>query len=278
MRWRLTSPLIGALGAGFLVAGGAYGFVDRGPDRVVFFAVGQGDATLLQSEGRSMLIDVGPAPPSGTPPVVGHLRAFGVDRVDAVLLSHPDADHVGGLEAVMKTSPDARVEVPACFRNDEKMLDVLDRAHLRASQVVWTDGEAGRFGAFAVQVRCHPWREGEDDNLGSMVVKVSEGAASLVTSGDAPAEEEADLLGTLDWSAEIVHFGHHGSKFSSTPAWLAAVHPAYGIVSCGRGNRYGHPAPQTLERARAQGIEVHRTDEEGDLEFDVAHGRFELAH
>ena len=274
---RLTRPFAAAFAAVSLLAGTGYGLIGSSTDRVVFLAIGQGDATLVQSQGRSMLIDVGPAPPGATPPIAAHLRAFGVDHVDVILLSHPDADHVGGLEAVMRTSPDARVEAPACFRGDSKMTDALERANVRPAQIVWTSGETGRFGAFDVQVRCHPWREGEDDNLGSMVVKVSEGSASLVTTGDAPAVEEGDLLGALDWRAEIIHFGHHGSKTSSSPAWLAAVHPVYGIVSCGRNNRYGHPAPQTLERAKAQGIEVHRTDQEGDIEFDVAHGRFEMS-
>ena len=273
---RLTKPLAAVLVGASLFAGTGYGLVGSTTDRVVFLSIGQGDATLLQSEGRSMLIDVGPAPMGSVPPVVAHLRAFGVDRVDVVLLSHPDADHIGGLAAVMRISPDARVEAPACFRDDSKMVDALDRARVRPSQIVWTNGERGQFGDFQVQVRCHPWYEGEDDNYGSMVVKVSDGSASLVTTGDAPSDEELDLLGQLDWSAEIIHFGHHGSKTASSPAWLAAVHPVYGIVSCGRNNRYGHPHAQTLERAKAQGIEVHRTDREGDIEFDVAHGRFEL--
>ncbi|MHB8637708.1 MAG: ComEC/Rec2 family competence protein [Fimbriimonadaceae bacterium] len=273
---RLTKSFAAVLAGGSLLAGAGYGLIGSTTDRVVFLAIGQGDATLLQSEGRSMLIDVGPAPPGTVPPVVAHLRTFGVDRVDAILLSHPDADHVAGLTAVMRISPDARIEIPECFEDDPKMVSVLMRAHVPPSHVVWTTGEAGRFGAFNVQVRCHSWRAGEDDNLGSMAVKVSEGAASLVTTGDGPASEEEDLLGKLDWSAEIIHFGHHGSKTSSSTAWLAAVHPVYGIVSCGLNNRYGHPNPQTLERAKAQHIEVHRTDLEGDLEFDVVHGRFEF--
>lgn len=273
---RLTRPAIASLTGLSLLAGCGYGAFGSGGDRVVFLAIGQGDATLVQSQGRSMLIDVGPAPEDGPPPVIAHLRTFGVDRVDVVLLSHPDADHVGGLPAVMHLSPNARVEVPACFRDDPKMLDVLDRAGLPASQVVWTNGETGRVGGFSLQVRCHPWVPSEDDNLGSMAVKLTEDQASLVTTGDAPAAEEDDLLPQLDWHAEIIHFGHHGSKTASSPEWLAAVHPVYGIVSCGRNNRYGHPHAQTLERAKAAGIEVHRTDREGDIVFDVAHGRFEL--
>jgi len=268
MTMRLTKPISAGLAGASLIAGLGFGIVGSAPERVVFLAIGQGDATLVQSQGRSMLIDVGPAPPGTVPPIAAHLRAFGVDGVDVVLLSHPDADHVGGLEAVVRASPDTRVEVPACFRNDPKMLDALEHAHVRDAQVIWTNGETGRLGLFEVQVRCHPWHSGEDDNMGSMAVKISEGAASLVTTGDAPSAEESDLLGQLDWGAEIVHFGHHGSKTSSSPAWLAAVHPVYGIVSCGRNNRYGHPNPQTLERAKAQHIEVHRTDQEGDIEFD----------
>lgn len=223
-----------------------------------------------------MLIDVGPDADGKTAPVIAHLRALGVERIDLILLSHPDSDHVGGLAAVIREFPGARVEAPVCFEHDEKMLDVLDRARVKPAAVVWTAGESGRCGDFELQVRCHPWQDGEDDNLGSMLVKLTDGGASLVTSGDAPAAEEDDELNQLDWHAEIIHFGHHGSKTASTPEWLAAVHPVYGIVSCGRNNRYGHPHAQTLERARDAGIEVHRTDREGDIEFDVAHDRFEL--
>jgi beta-lactamase superfamily II metal-dependent hydrolase len=271
----LSRPLAASAIGVCLLIGAACG-VSTGPaERVVFLSVGQGDCTLVQSAGRTMLIDVGPIQHGAVAPALSHLRGLGVDRIDLILLSHPDADHIGAISQIMQAYPQAVVEAPTCFEHDDKMTDALEV--VPSAQLHWTDGESGHFGDLAVQIRCHPWAFGEDDNFGSMVVKLSDGNASLVTSGDAPAQEELDELPQLDWSAEIVHFGHHGSKTASCPQWLQAVHPVYGIVSCGLNNRYGHPHAQTLERAKAAHIEVHRTDREGDIEFDYSHGRFELA-
>ncbi len=270
-----TRPLIVAAIGVSALCGAAYGLESAPTERVVFISVGQGDCTMVQSEGRTMLIDVGPVQRGKVSPALSHLRSLGVERVDLILLSHPDADHIGGLEQIFKAYPEAVVEAPICFENDEKMTDPL--SIVPPSQVKWTNGEEGKFGNFQLQIRCHPWAAGEDDNYGSMVVKLTDGGASLVTTGDAPAQEELDELPLLDWSAEIIHFGHHGSKTASSLEWLAAVHPVYGIVSCGLNNRYGHPHAQTLERAKADHIEVHRTDREGDIEFDDVRGRFELA-
>lgn len=251
-------------------AGGFYGFVGGSSERVVFLSVGQGDCTLVQSEGRAVLIDVGPKEAG----VAAKLHRLGVERVDLILLSHPDADHVGGLGEVCSSYPEAVVESPACFEHDEKMTSVIDSA--RPARTIWSSGENDAVGGFSFTIRCHSWREGEDDNIGSMFVRVADGGASLTTSGDGPSSEEADELPLADWRSEIIHFGHHGSHTASSEAWLEDVHPRYGIVSCGLHNRYGHPHADVLARAKSLGIEVHRTDLEGDIEFDVKNGGFVL--
>jgi beta-lactamase superfamily II metal-dependent hydrolase len=216
-----------------------------------------------------MLIDVGPKDAD----VVNKLRHYGVVRVDLVLLSHPDADHIGGLQSVCAAYPGLTVEAPGVFEHDDKMTRPI--AEAAPANMRWTEGENDQFGTMMVSIRCHAWQEPEDDNEGSMVVKIVDKDATFVTSGDGPADEEQDMIADGDnWQAQVLHFGHHGSRTASSQAWLSDVHPVYGVVSCGLNNRYGHPHKETVDRAAADGIQVLRTDTLGDLEFDVAKSGF----
>jgi competence protein ComEC len=109
-----------------------------------------------------------------------------------------------------------------------------------------------------------------DDNDGSMFVRLEGRGLSAVFTGDASAEAEERMLRKGgNWAAHILKAGHHGSRFSSCDAWLAAVNPSVAIISCGRNNVYGHPSPDTLARIERHGIGIHRTDREGTLTFDL---------
>lgn len=242
---------------------------------VVFISVGQGDSTLVTSDGHAALIDAGPRTNStdaGSEIIVPDLKKWGVTHLDWVLLSHPDRDHVGGLFGIHRAFPNAKVIISAVFKTDPKMLNELQRDGIKPKSVDWVSSMDGNLGRFQMAVRCPPWDPATDDNLGSMFVHIADGGASLTTSGDAPMAAEEAMIPVYDWSAQILHLGHHGSRHSTSVAWLQAVHPQVAIASCGLHNEYGFPKKVVMDKLKAAGIELRRTDLDGDLYYkDINH-------
>lgn len=203
------------------------------------------------------------------------LRALGVRRVDLLLLTHPDADHVAGLRGLRGALQIRKVAAPAHFRGEVEMSKWLAETNVGEREVLWIAERATvDIGAFRFHLRCPKRFPGASDNEGSLFVKIEGEGASAVFTGDASEETELMMLSRLDWSAEVLKAGHHGSKTSTGSAWLAAVRPRYVVFSAGRANRYGHPAPEAIRRALAAGAQVGRTDTEGDVAFEVRDGDF----
>lgn len=127
-----------------------------------------------------------------------------------------------------------------------------------------------------VEIRLHAPKTSKDQdaNAGSLFLRIAAGPAQAVLTGDAPRAAEREAMQIANWSAQILKAGHHGSRTSTDERFLQAVHPDWLIVSCGRDNRYGHPARETLATAATQKVKVARTDREGDLAFEVQNGRF----
>lgn len=257
-------------------------------NRIVCIDVGQGDATLVQSGTNAILIDVGPAFEVHTKSELGRdsnlaykillpkLHEYGISQVSAVYLSHPDADHVGGLGPVLREYPSAQVYISNQYEQFPKMQKVLNLAGAQQAQVHWTGGEDDDFGPFKVIVRCPPWPMSSEDNNGCMFMKVADGDASFVTSGDAPQATERQMIPLINWHAYALHLGHHGSKTATSMQWLTAVAPKLAIVSCGKNNPYHHPHPSTVTRVESQGIQLFRTDENGDIELDDLGGHWQV--
>lgn len=262
-----------------LLVGGTLGFRSAGDtNEILFMNVGQGDCTAVVSRGAVALFDVGPksgANDAGARIVVPELRKNGL-HPSVIVLTHPDTDHVGGLAAVVRAFPEALIFINAEFRSSKHMIDQLQEADVPESRVHWLSPRCEmRVGDFTADLFCPPWRVGENDNEGSVVAKVSHGRASAVLMGDAGIKTEFTLLGRLDWRAEVLKIGHHGSRFSTSEAWLRAVQPKWGVVSCGLNNRYGHPHRATLDRLREAQVNVARTDEEGNVVFAESENGFE---
>ena len=273
-------PLPLACAAGGVVAlGGWLGYRGQEPTTLTFLAVGQGDCAVLQHGGRTVLIDAGPRVggfDAGERIVVPRLRAMGVERVDLVVLTHPDMDHVGGTPAILRAHPEARVAMSAEYRDDPEMRQHLKDWRLDPGRVTWIPKEArAEVGPVRLQFYSPPYDQGQDSNVGSTFLRITtpEGASAVLT-GDAPWEAELQSMRGRDWTAQVLKAGHHGSRGSSAPAFLRAVRPSWLVVSCGRENMYGHPAPEVLQRAEEVGAEVARTDQEGDVAFALREGRF----
>jgi competence protein ComEC len=237
---------------------------------LIFVNVGQGDCTLFRVGTQVLVDDVGPRTPTfdaGATIVVPKLRELGW-RPTLILLTHPDRDHVGGLAAVHAAYPEAPVAISKEFRDDPHMLDQLREADIAPSAVHWMPlHSSAQMGDFTLRIVCPPWHAGEDDNDACAVVRLSHGPASAVLMGDAGFAEEGRLIPEGGWQSQILKVGHHGSRYSSSPEWLAAVKPVFGIISCGRNNPYGHPHRETLERLEAANITPLRTDQLNTIAF-----------
>lgn len=270
-RWALLL----ALPAGI---GGWYGLQSHDETRLTFLAVGQGDCIVLQTEGRTLLIDTGPASDqwdAARAIVRPRLRALGVTQVDAVLLTHPDMDHVGGLPTLLRAFPRTRIMVPGGYRTDPEMRGRLAEWRIPSERVDWLPEHSDlKVGATRLEMFSPPYSP-THSNDGSLMLRVSRGEAHAVLTGDAPFESEWLALHHGSWRAEVLKAGHHGSRGSTSNSFLDAVKPTWLVVSCGRDNRYGHPAPETLERAKQHQVQVARTDREGDITFVVQDGRFQ---
>jgi len=242
------------------------------PDRLVFLAVGQGDCALIQSQGINVLIDVGPATEfldAGEVLVAPELRRLRVKTIDLALLSHPDRDHVGGLVGLSRHFRIGMVCAPKRFAFSEELRHTLREAGIRTDQVEWLAGRRTfSVGGFRLSIVAPPTDAEASDNDGSMFVRVEHGTSSAVFSGDAGAEIEERMTNlAMNWKADVLKPGHHGSRTSTGLPWLAATRPKYAVISCGAGNRYNHPHIETMTKLNHVRATILRTDRQGSLEF-----------
>lgn len=232
--------------------------------KVHFIDVGQGDATLIQSGDAAMLIDAGDDT-KGTL-LQNYLQKQGVTKLDYLILTHPDADHIGGAPVIITKFEVDRVFM-SNFEKDNKTYRKLIQAldDKRLSFETPAAGSRYRLGDAEVTILA-PVKEYEDPNNASIALIVYNGENSFLFTGDAEEEAENDLL-TQNTSvhADVYQAGHHGSRTSSSIAFMQAVNPAYAVISCKEGNSYGHPHAQTMNRFRERGMKVFRTDEQGSI-------------
>jgi len=233
---------------------------------VTFFDVGQGDAALIRSpQGAAILIDGGPDPEQ----VAGKLAALGVRRIDLMVATHPHADHVAGLPAVLARFPVGLIVDPGCRGSSPYYADFL-RA-VRSSGVPIAHprpGAALHVGDVTLQVlgpfHCASGTN-SDPNNDSVILRVVDGAASVMFPGDAEQPEQTEVLsresGRL--AAPVLKVPHHGGD-TSLGAFFVAVHARLAVVSVGP-NRYGHPVPSVLAALARDGMRVFRTDRSGDV-------------
>lgn len=246
---------------------------------LTFLSVGQGDSAVFRTAGKTVIIDVGPVDgrqDAGERIIVPFLRRSGVRKIDLVLITHPDSDHIGGLRAIAERFDIAKLAIPATFRNHPDMIEGLERARIRFEHVDWLVGEsAAKVGDFVIRTDSIPWAEGSSDNDGSLFVHLSNGTASATLSGDASESVELLMKGRGNWAAQLMNAGHHGSGSSSSYGWIRAVSPEVAVVSCGIENPYGHPAVDVLKRYKDLGVPVLRTDQLGHIRFKVTDRGFE---
>jgi competence protein ComEC len=233
--------------------------------------VGQGDALVLATgrPGWVVLVDTGP----DDGPVDACLRRLGVQGIALVVISHLHADHIGGLAGALRGRPVGAVAVGP-VRVPEWALRKVARQAADAGAPVVALAAGGRLSWPALTLDVigppHPAafvdaEDGTQVNDGSVVLRATTPAGTILLPGDAELAEQADLLGAhADLRSDVLKMPHHGSRYS-VPAFLDAVAPRAVLVSVGAGNDYGHPNVALLGRLAGAGAAVRRTDESGDV-------------
>ena len=230
-----------------------------------FLDVGQGDCSIVTCDGHAMIIDGGL--PSVSQFVYSFLKnTLHIDRLDYVIATHPHSDHVGGLSAALNACEVGTVYSPVLFYNDPSFLTL--REQLVARNMSFTlpiPSNTVALGGATVEFLA-PSQLHAGMNDCSIVLKVTYGSTSFLFTGDAELEEEKELLASgFDLSANVLKVGHHGSNTSTSQEFLNAVNPSISVISCGRGNKHGHPAQSTLYFLQEQGCSLFRTDIYGTI-------------
>lgn len=248
---------------------------------VSFIDVGQGDGVLVQAGGTSHLIDAGR--PEEGPEVVDFLRARGVRSLDGIVVSNPDADHIGGFLDVLDA-----FEVEAVYLSGDDKGTLTFNSFLRAVGDEGSDVRMVRagmlmdWGGVRADVIGPPSdADGglfSETNDNSVAILLTYGSARILLAGDAEANEEEYMAGgPYTGGLSVLKVTHHGSSTSSTPLFLSRFPPKVAVIQCGADNPYGHPTPETLDRLRRVGARVFRNDEHGDVIVTIKNEQMDVA-
>lgn len=240
------------------------------PDKTVkkmqvnYLDVGQGDCALITCDGKAMLIDAGDDT-KGTA-IQNYLKKQKIEKLDYLILTHPDADHIGGAPVIITKFKIDKVFV-SNYEKDNKTYQKLIQA-LDYKKLKYETPKAGAeysLGTAKIKILA-PNGTYDNPNDSSITLLLKNGNNTFLFTGDAGSDAEKDILKkNKDISADVYKAGHHGSKYATSKEFLKAVDPAYAVISCGENNSYGHPHAATLNAFRAKGIKVYRTDEDGTI-------------
>ena len=256
----------------------AWGYVLEGSGlKVTFFDVGQGDAIFIETpQGHQILLDGGPARHL-VAEKMGKTLPFWDKSLDLVILTHPDADHITGLVRVLEqyevknvlwTGVVADTNIFASWKSaldEEGARVVLARA---GQKLVWSRDPANAFMEIF-----HPSASSiagvKATNDTSIISKLVFGSHSLLFTGDITKAVEQKLVSQgINLRADVLKVPHHGSKYSSSEAFLAAVSPNTAVIQVGVKNSYGHPTKEALSRLQSTGSQIFRTDKNGLIKID----------
>ena len=238
----------------------------EGTLEVHYIDVGQGDATLIKCGSHAMLIDGGNNNKGTT--VQLYLKKQGVESLDYVIGTHPDADHIGGLDVIVYKYNCDTVIMPDYEKDTKTYQELVDVIHDKNMKITYpVVGEQYALGeAKFTIIAPNSNSYGGNANDYSVAILLEYGKNRFLFTGDAEEASEAEMLTNgIDISADVYKVAHHGSRSASTQEFLNAVHPKYAVISCGEGNSYGHPHAEVLNWLRSMGVEVFRTDEQGSI-------------
>lgn len=282
-RWRLVIALLTCLLVS--VATAVVASVGKQPMEIVFLDVGHGDAALIRfPNGGHLLVDAGGRNPYvdyGERTILPHLKRYGVRELDAVVVTHADADHLGGLPTLLRNIPVRRVlhnGWPADTKLYKEALHLIDSLSVRSETVMAGDtlhlDPSVRIQVLGPPVQEVVDRAGFTENDASVVLRIEHGRNRMLFMGDAEERAEAWLARSIPDLLEstLIKVGHHGSSTSSTPSFVERVLPepsrhTQAVVSASRWNMYGLPHRDAIQRWTSRGAAVLETGQEGALWF-----------
>lgn len=236
--------------------------------KVVFLSVGQGDAILIQSGREQILIDGG-RDDRTLLTALGRVMPFYDRTLDVVIATHPDADHVGGFATLFdRYRVGEYITTGATGKSDDFTLLArsLERQHI-AKDIPGRQGvslELNQGGKLTLLYPPSlPLPEDLETNDGSIIARFDFGETSFLFTGDLPHEET--FLPGIE-PVDVLKVAHHGSRYSTSDAWIDLVQPKEAVISVGK-NSYGHPTPEVMDRLKRRGIATYRTDELGSIVY-----------
>ena len=232
--------------------------------------VGQGSATLLLSPRCSVLVDCGGSASASAGDIAGdYLAGMGRTKLDALALTHLDDDHFNGVERLLERVEVEQVVAPVSARGEEPAQQLEGWLEEREIPIQWVEEET-RLPLEGVELTLFPPLGSGTTNEEGLFVLGTAGEFDVLITGDADDYVEKMLVKYFAIpDIELLVVGHHGSASSTCMELLARTSPELGIISVEEDNSYGHPDPDTLERLRRAGVEVHRTDLEGTVTVAV---------
>jgi len=239
--------------------------------QVIFLDVGQGDSILIQKGTRQILIDGGPSGKVEMAKLGKYLPYF--DReIEIVIATHPDKDHIAGLVEAAKNFKIGKVITTGAEKDTavfKEWKDVLSYNKIETLEV-WRGAEV-KFEDIIMKI-IHPQTKVDasvgDANNDSIVARLEYENSSFLFTGDIESPAENEILASGEnIDTDVLKVAHHGSKYSTTGAFLDKVTPKDAVISVGKNNSYGHPTEAVLEALKERNINILRTDEKGDIIF-----------
>ena len=230
-----------------------------------FIDVGQGDSILLQTpNNKTMLIDGGTKAAGSK--VVSFLKSKGITKLDYVVATHPDADHIGGLIEVLKNFKVTNFIDPGKTHTTQTYLELMKLVDTKGINytIATTGSKITIDSSIGVQV-LHANKNASDSNDASIVLKATYNKVSFLLMGDASTELESTIMAKYDVKATVLKAGHHGSNTGSSAKFISKVNPASTILSYGKDNSYGHPHKEVVTRLKNVGSKIYSTANSGTI-------------
>lgn len=244
--------------------------VTDGTIEVHMIDVGQGDSILIMAPKGNVLIDAGDE--SAEDALRSYLDSMKIEKIDYLILTHPDADHIGSADMVVNTySVGSVVSEPYTYTTKTQTYKNLENA-IETHSVTTIDpspNDVYSLGDLHMTILAPLDTYKDDKNNNSIVVRLDYGETSFMMTGDAEKKSEKAMVEQYGLSGKlrcnVLKVGHHGSTTSTSDDFLSSVKPQIAIISCGKGNKFGHPKQETLDKLTAAGVTVYRTDEVGTI-------------
>ena len=227
--------------------------------RIYYLNVGQADSTLVINNGETMLIDGGNE--ADSPLIIQYIKRLGISKIDYIIATHPDSDHIAGLDKIILAFDVVCVYMPITNKSNKEMNELYNAIedknviHPNVSDYFYLGNS-----------KCTILNSGDtskvSDNNSSIVLQLDYGETNCLFMGDAESEVEENVT----WNdIDILKVSHHGSKDATSLTFLEKVKPEYSIISVGKDNSHNHPSNETLSNLNAVNSTIYRTDENGTI-------------